>query len=95
MLASGNEDALDPIVEAIHALVDEIHREDVDEEGLRAMRETTLTLVLLALGDALMGEAMAASLELPRGAARDRAEQLLNSALAEHGIFAAARPSSG
>lgn len=89
MLASGNEDALDPIVEAIHALVDEIHREDVDEAGLRAMRETTLTLVLLALGDALMGEEMAISLELPRGAARDRAEQLLNSALAEHGIFAA------
>jgi AcrR family transcriptional regulator len=85
MLASGNEDALDPVIEAIHALIDEIHREDSDEAGFRAMRETTLTLVLLALGDALMGEAMASALDLPRGAARDRAEQLLSVALAEHG----------
>jgi AcrR family transcriptional regulator len=85
MLASGNEDALNPIIEAIHALVDEIHREDAGEEGLKAMHETTLTLVLLALGDALMGEAMAASLDLPR----DRAEQILTSALAEHGLPAA------
>lgn len=86
MLASGNEDALDPVIEAIHALIDEIHRDDVDEAADRAMRETTLTLVLLALGDALMGEAMAASLDLPRGAARDRAEQLLVTALAESGL---------
>jgi len=89
MLASGNEDALDPVIEAIHALVDEIHREDTGEAGFRAMRETTLTLVLLALGDALMGEPMASALALPRGAARDRAEQLLSSALAEHGLSSA------
>jgi AcrR family transcriptional regulator len=88
MLASGNEDALDPIVEAIHALVDEIHREDAGEAGLLAMHETTLTLVLLALGDALMGEPMAAALGLPRGAARDRAEQMLAGALAQHGFKA-------
>jgi AcrR family transcriptional regulator len=88
MLASGNEDALDPIVEAIHALVDEIHREDAGEAGLRAMHETTLTLVLLALGDALMGEAMADALGLPRGAARDRAEQMLLGALARAGFSA-------
>jgi AcrR family transcriptional regulator len=86
MLASGNEDALDPVLETIHALVDELHREDMDEAGFVAMRETTLALVLLALGDALMGEAMASALDLPRGAARDKAEQLLISALAEQGL---------
>lgn len=84
MLASGNEDALHPIVEAIHALVDEIHPEEIGLSGPREMRETTLTLVLLALGDALMGEAMAASLGLPRSAAREKAEKMLVSALAEH-----------
>jgi len=89
MLASGNEDALNPIVEAIHALVDEIHREEATQNGLKAMHETTLTLVLLALGDALMGEAMAASLDLPRSTTRARAEQLLTSALAEQGLSAA------
>jgi AcrR family transcriptional regulator len=85
MLLSGNEDALDPIVETIHALVDEIHPEEAGAEGLKGMHETTLMLVLLALGDALMGEAMANSLGLPRGTARDKAETLLVGALAQFG----------
>jgi AcrR family transcriptional regulator len=85
MLASGNEDALDPIVESIHALVDEIHPEDVGESDIKGMHETTLMLVLLALGDALMGEAMANSLGLPRGTARDRAEMLLVRTLEQMG----------
>lgn len=85
MLASGNEDALDPIVETIHALVDEIHPEEADETDRKGMNETTLMLVLLALGDALMGEAMANSLGLRRGTARDRAETLLVAALQQFG----------
>ena len=84
MLASGNEDALDPIVEAIHVLVDEMHPEEAGDSRLKGMHETTLTLVLLALGDALMGEAMANSLGLPRGTARARAEQLLVDALEKY-----------
>lgn len=84
MLASGNEDALNPIVEAIHVLVDEMHPEEHGDAGLKQMHETTLTLVLLALGDALMGEAMASALGLARGTARDKAEVMLASALAEH-----------
>jgi len=88
MLASGNEDALDPIVEAIHVLVDEMHPEEAGSTPLKEMHETTLTLVLLALGDALMGEAMANSLGLPRGTARDKAELLLSDALARHEHFA-------
>jgi AcrR family transcriptional regulator len=82
MLLSGNEDALDPIVETIHEMVNELHA-----QGSGAMREHTLNLVLLALGDALMGERLAKSLSLPRTAARDRAEAMLRESLvgASHG----------
>ena len=55
MLVSGNEDALDPIIETIHQLVDEIAPEEAGhDENPRRLHEDTLTLVLLALGDALM-----------------------------------------
>ncbi len=79
MLLTGNEDALDPIVETIHQLVDEIAPEEAAAHGGDVMRvhEDTLTLVLLALGDALMGAQLAKSLNLPRVAARDRAEEML------------------
>ena len=61
MLLSGNEDALDPIIDAIHDMVDELHEVDAG-----AMREVTLTLVLMALGDSLMGGPLSQSLDLPR-----------------------------
>ncbi len=48
------------------------------------MTESTLTLVLLAFGDALIGERLAASLGLPRGAARDVAERLMLEGLERH-----------
>ncbi len=72
MLLSGNVDALDPIVDVIHDLVDEMH-----EAGPINMREITQTLVLMALGDSLMGKPLSASLGLPKNSARDTAEQLL------------------
>ena len=72
MLVNGNEDALDPIVEAIHDLVD-----DLAELNGGQMRQETLTLCLLALGDALMGPALTLSLGLPRASARDTAEKML------------------
>lgn len=72
MLLSGNEDALDPIVEAIHDLV-----VDLDEFGSGMQRSNTLALILMALGDALMGGPLAVALELPRDAARKRAETML------------------
>lgn len=81
MLLSGNEDALDPIVEAIHDLVN-----DLALPGAEAMRATTLTLVLMALGDALMGDALTGSLELPRDSARDTAEALLLTAASNAGL---------
>lgn len=70
MILTGNEDALDPILETIHQLVDQI-AEGEEEECSVDLRQDTLSLVLMALGDALLGEPLARSLELPRGAARE------------------------
>ncbi len=81
MLLSGNEDALDPIVDAIHDVVDELAE---FESG--TMRGATLSLVLLALGDALMGGPLSQSLDLPRTSARETAEALLIGAAAQAGI---------
>ncbi len=76
MLLSGNEDALDPIVETIHELVHELAPEHCPDEPL-VMHRDTLMLVLLALGDALMGQQLTRSLNLPRSQARDVAEKML------------------
>lgn len=77
MIMSGNRDALDPIVSAVHRLVDEIGTDSTDEVSLS---RDTLNLVLIALGDALLGKAMADALGLPRDAARQSAlAQLLAS----------------
>jgi len=81
MLLSGNEDALDPIVQAIHDLVN-----DLAVPGGSVMRATTLTLVLMALGDALMGDALTGSLTLPRDAARETAEAMLIAAATSAGL---------
>jgi AcrR family transcriptional regulator len=64
-ILSGERAVLDPIVEAIHRLVDQLGPHDG-----RPVQAITLSLVLTALGDALMGEAMATALGLPRDAAR-------------------------
>lgn len=77
MLASGNEDALNPIVESIHALVHDLAPEEVHHGSELAMHENTFTLVLLALGDALLGEPLAESLSVKRSVARERAEEML------------------
>lgn len=78
MILTGNEDALDPIIETIHQLIDEIAPEEAEtHQEIMRLHEDTLTLVLLALGDALMGAGMARALGLPRDAARRRAEAML------------------
>jgi len=89
MLLTGNEDALDPIVGTIHDLVDEIAPDEAEHAGegggdaLKIHRET-LSLVLLAMGDALIGAALAKSLGLPRDAARVRAAEQLEASLARY-----------
>lgn len=83
MILTGNEDALSPIVETIHQLVDEIAPEEAANHGdVTHVHEETLALVLMAMGDALIGSALARSLGLPATAARDRAERMLESSIA-------------
>lgn len=77
-ILTGNDDALDPILAAIHRLMDRLGDGTHDED----MRRDTLDLVLSALGDALLGEAMASALDLPRGTARDLAAAKLDGAIA-------------
>lgn len=88
MLLSGNEDALDPIIEAIHTLIDELHPQETEQGADRTMHEITLSLVLVALGDALMGERLADCLKVDRVTTRDRAEQMLTASLIERGEIA-------
>jgi AcrR family transcriptional regulator len=78
MILSGNRDALDPILEQIHNLVDRLGEGHDD----RPVHETTLWLVLAALGDSLLGEAMAGALSLPKDKAREMARRHLIASVA-------------
>jgi len=73
MILSGNRDALNPILDAIHELVDQLGE---GHEG-RPVHEMTLALVLAALGDSLLGTEMAEALGLPRERARELARRQL------------------
>ena len=85
MLLSGNEGALDPIIETIRQLVDDLFPQEQEPGADRLMHETTLALVLLALGDALVGARLAESLQVGRATARERAEAMVLAALAAKG----------
>ena len=80
MLLSGNEDALNPVVEAIHNLVDEVGEGGHENENLHKL---TMELVLLALGDSLMGGPLSLSLGLERSAGREIAALRLAQSFAE------------
>ncbi|MEJ7776468.1 MAG: helix-turn-helix domain-containing protein [Sphingomicrobium sp.] len=73
MILSGNRDALNPILEAIRDLVDQL---SAGHEGYH-VPELTLSLVLAALGDALLGTAIAQALGLRADAAREIAARAL------------------
>ena len=73
MILTGNRDALDPILDSIRALVSQL---SVGHEE-RHVAESTLSLVLGALGDALLGPPIAEALGLPRDAARALAAERL------------------
>jgi AcrR family transcriptional regulator len=73
MILSGNRDALDPVLDAIQRLVEQLRLGHED----RPVQETTLWLVLAALGDSLLGAAMAGALGLPRDKAREVATRHL------------------
>jgi AcrR family transcriptional regulator len=78
-ILTGNDDALDPILQAIHRLMDQLGDGAHDED----MRRDTLDLVLSAMGDALLGEPMANALDLPRDTARKLAAAKLSAAIAQ------------
>jgi len=72
MLVNGNRDALHPVLGTIHQLLDRLHPEDGE-----VVRTTALGLVLMALGDAMLGEPLSQSLDLPREAAREEAVRMV------------------
>ena len=79
MILSGNRDALGPILQAIRELVAELSVGHEDHH----VPETTLWLVLLALGDSLLGPAIAEALGLPADTAREQAARRLRRQIEE------------
>jgi AcrR family transcriptional regulator len=73
MILSGDREALNPSLESIHRLVDQLGQ-GLDPDRVH---DATLWLVLAALGDSLLGEAMAKALGLPRERARALARKHL------------------
>jgi len=73
MILTGNRDALNPILDSIRGLVAQL---SVGHEEQR-VAESTLSLVLNALGDSLLGAPIAEALGLPRETARALAAQRL------------------
>ena len=77
MILTGNRDALNPILDSIRGLVAQLsagHEEN-------RVAETTLSLVLGALGDSLLGAPIAEALDLPRDTARELAAERLRTRL--------------
>ena len=82
MILSGNRDALNPILDSIRTLVEQL---TVGHEE-HHVAESTLWLVLAALGDSLLGTAIADALGLPRDSARAIATQGLRAEIeSRHG----------
>ncbi|KHL26416.1 hypothetical protein PK98_08235 [Croceibacterium mercuriale] len=81
MLATHQHDALDPFAAAIRHLVDGLFGQD--GRAPAHLHQTALALVLLALGDSLLGQRLAGAMALPPSAARDEAEKLVAAALAQ------------
>lgn len=79
MILSGNRDALHPILDSIHDLVGQLSVGHEDHH----VPETTLWLVLLALGDSLLGQPIAEALDLPRDCAREQATRRLRRQIEE------------
>ena len=80
MILSGNRDALNPILEALREMVRHLSRDHEHHQ----VPESTLWLVLAALGDSLLGEAIASALELPRDSARRIAATMLRNEIEAH-----------
>jgi AcrR family transcriptional regulator len=77
MILTGNRDALNPILDSVRGLVAQLTIGHEDHH----VGETTLWLVLLALGDSLLGGPIGESLELDRDTAREIATRRLRAQL--------------
>jgi AcrR family transcriptional regulator len=77
MILTGNRDALNPILDSMRGLVAQLSAGHED----RQVAETTLALVLNALGDALLGTPFADALGLPHDTARKLAADRLRARL--------------
>ena len=73
MILTGNRDALNPILDSIRGLVAQLSVGHEDHQ----VAQSTLALVLNALGDALLGPPIADSLGLPHDTARELAADRL------------------
>ena len=78
MILSGNRDALNPILESIRGLVEQLRAGHEDYH----VPELTLSLVLAALGDALLGGPITEALGLDPDAAREIAADELRARIA-------------
>ena len=78
MILSGNRDALDPILNSIRGLVSQLQVGHEEHHG----PESTLWLVLAALGDSLLGQPITNALGLERDAARRIATDALRAEIA-------------
>ena len=77
MILTGNRDALNPILDSIRGLVAQLTVGHEDHH----VAESTLALVLNALGDSLLGGPIAEALGLPRDTARQLAADRLRQRL--------------
>ena len=87
MILTGNRDALNPILDSIRRLVAQLSAGHEDEQ----VAETTLSLVLSALGDALLGSPFAEALGVDQDIVRKIAAERLRARL-EHYRHPAAQP---
>jgi AcrR family transcriptional regulator len=77
MILTGNRDALNPILDSLHGLVAQLSAGHEDHQ----VAETTLALVLTALGDSLLGAPISEALGLKRDTARELAAERLRARL--------------
>jgi AcrR family transcriptional regulator len=73
MVLTGNRNALNPILDSIRGLVAQLSVGHDEQQ----VAESTLALVLNALGDSLLGAPIAEALRLPRDTARELAAERL------------------
>ncbi len=89
MILTGNRDALNPILDSLRGLVSQLSVGHEDHH----VAETTLSLVLKALGDSLLGAPIAEALGLDRNAGRESATKRLRAQIeALHPTADAAAP---